>query len=327
MTTGEFDIPVVLMIFNRPHHTGAVFDRIAAIRPQRLFVIADGPRPHCPDDSPKCAASRAVLDRISWDCDLKTNFAEDNLGCRGRTPSGLDWVFSQVDRAIILEDDTVPDLSFFRFCAELLGRYEHDPRVRTISGNNFLFGKRRGEWSYYFSNIHSTWGWATWRRSWQKVDMAMRQWPQLRDGGWLADMVGEETAPFWLRRLEATYNGKLDAWDYQYYLSCWLDHSLAATPNCNLVTNIGVGADATHTIQPAPYMNCPAERLPFPLVHPSFMVCDRVSDRETFKRRLLPERGPLPRSIGRCIYHFLTNRKGSAPVLTEGRLVERQANG
>lgn len=319
-----FDVPVVLMIFNRPDHTRAVFERIAALRPRRLFVIADGPRPDRPDDGRKCADSRAILKQVDWRCDLNTNFAERNLGCRGRTPGGLDWVFKQVDRAIILEDDTIPDLSFFHFCAELLERYAADARIRTISGNNFLFGKRRSPWSYYFSNIHNLWGWATWRRSWLNVDWAMRQWPEVRDGGWLVDMVGSELARFWAARLEATYRGQLDAWDYQYYLSCWLDGSLAVAPERNLVSNIGIGQDATHTIDPAPYLNCPAECMDFPLIHPPFMVCDRISDQETFRRRLRPERGSSARRFLRTVRH-LTTGKDAAVKLKQGQLVERHA--
>jgi hypothetical protein len=324
MPDGEFDVPVVLMIFNRPEHTRAVFERVAAIRPRRLFVIADGPRPDRPDDVRKCADSRAILDQVNWSCELNTNFAERNLGCRGRTPGGLDWVFGQVDRAIILEDDTIPDPSFFRFCAELLERYADDGRVRTISGNNFLFGQSRNPWSYHFSNIHNLWGWATWRRSWLKVDWAMRRWPEVRDGGWLVDMVGQDLASFWIWRLEATYRGQLDAWDYQYYLSCWLDGSLAVAPDRNLVSNVGIGSDATHTIEPAPYLNCPAEFMAFPLVHPPFMVCDRVSDQETYKRRLRPEQGSSARRTVQHIQYLLSSRKRAGSVkLVQGRLAER----
>jgi hypothetical protein len=326
---GGFGVPVVLVMFNRPKHTRAVFDQIAAIRPKELFVIADGPRPDRPDDVAKCRESRAVLDRVDWHCDLHTNFSDSNLGCRRRVSSGLDWVFDRVDRAVIVEDDCVPDPSFFPFCAELLDLYQDEPRVRTISGTNFLFGKARTRWSYHFSSYHSIWGWATWRRSWQRVDMAMRQWPQVRDEGWIGDMVGgnRKWAKFWAIRFDRVYEGRTDSWAYPYLFSCWLDDSLAVTPNWNLVSNTGIGEGATHTPEAARYLNSPVETMRFPLVHPPFMICDGVSDRETFKRRLWPEQGPLPRRIARRIYYFLTNRKGGTSVgLAEGRLVERHAN-
>jgi hypothetical protein len=326
MSDAEFNVPVVLMIFNRPDLAHAVFDEIAAIRPSRLFVIADGPRPDKPDDVRKCAESRAILDRVNWDCQLETNLAQSNIGCDQCIASGLDWVFSQVDRAIILEDDCVPDLSFFRFCAELLHRYEDDIRVRTISGNNFLFGKARTKWSYYYSNIHSTWGWATWRRSWEKLDMLMDLWPTVRDEGWLVDILGDERAArIWANRINRTYDGRLDAWDYQYVLSCWLDHSLAVIPNVNLVSNIGYGPDATHTLRKAEYLGQARQPVSFPLVHPDFMIVDRISDNETHRRRLLPEDGGWPWRIAQRTYYFLTGRDQSilSAKIGKGKLVDR----
>jgi hypothetical protein len=137
-------------------------------------------------------------------------------------------------------------------------------------------------------------------------------------------MVGKELAGFWALRLQATYGGQLDAWDYQYYLSCWLDGGLAVAPDRNLVSNVGIGTDATHTIDPAPYLNCPAEFMDFPLVHPPFIVCDRISDQETYKKRLLPERGSLPRRIIRKARYLATRNKDVVSVkLAHGRLVER----
>ena len=329
MMDAEFDVPVVLVMFSRPDHTRAVFDRLAAIRPAQLFVIADGPRSHRPDDPRKCMESRAILERVDWKCKLHTNFSDTNLGCRGRVSSGLDWVFEQVDRAIILEDDCVPDPSFFPFCAELLERYRDDARIRTISGSNFLFGKTRAFWSYHFSTFHDIWGWATWRRSWRRIDMAMRSWPQVRDEGWLVDMVGGDrrAAKFWGFRFEETYAGRINSWAYPYLFSCWLDNSLAVTPNRNLVSNIGAGADASHTVNAAPYLNRVLDEIRFPLIHPPFMICDRVSEEETFRRRYLPERSALLRRLARRLYYALPGTGARHPVkLGRGRLFDRDVD-
>lgn len=327
MIDGEFDVPVVLMMFNRPDQTRAVFDRVAAVRPKQLFVIADGPRADHPADAHECRASLSILDRVNWNCDLQTNVSETNLGCGRRISSGLDWVFDRVDRAVILEDDCVPDPSFFRFCAELLERYKDDARIRTISGHSVLSGRARTNWSYHFSTFHRTWGWATWRRSWRKLDMAMRLWPQVRDEGWLVDMVGgvgSKSAKFWGVRFEATYAGRIDSWAYPYLFSCWLDHSLAVIPDRNLVHNIGFGQQATHTRDHRNYMDHPAESMQFPLNHPAFMVCDGVSDRETFRRRCLPEQSSWLRRVARHLYFTLSGIEDPRAVqLGQGRLFER----
>jgi len=171
--------PVVLIIFNRPPTTERVFAEIAKARPQKLFVVADGPRPERSGEAEKCAAARAVIDRVDWECEVLRNYAEVNLGCRQRPPTGISWVFEQVAEAIILKDDCVPHPTFFRFCEELLEKYREDERVMHISGSNFQPGYTRGPFSYYFSRFNPIWGWASWRRAWQHYDLNMKLWAEL----------------------------------------------------------------------------------------------------------------------------------------------------
>lgn len=174
-------IPIIFMIFNRPDTTKQAFETIRAAKPKKLLVVADGPRPGKPGEADKCAATRAIIEEVDWDCEVHRNFSDMNLGCRQRVASGITWAFSLVDKAIILEDDCLPSQSFFRYCAELLDRYEHDDRVMMVSGNNHLFGHTDVAESYYFSRYPHCWGWATWRRAWMKYDLNMSQWPELRD--------------------------------------------------------------------------------------------------------------------------------------------------
>nr|MBA3765731.1 glycosyltransferase family 2 protein [Acidobacteriota bacterium] len=175
------NVPVALIIFNRADTTARVLAEIAKARPSKLLVIADGPRADHPDDAEKCLAARAAIDRVNWDCEVLTNYSEVNLGCGARPSSGLDWVFENVAEAIILEDDCLPHPTFFPFCAELLERHRDDERVMMISGDNFQFGRKRTQYSYYFSRYTHTWGWATWRRAWRYFDREIKLWPALRE--------------------------------------------------------------------------------------------------------------------------------------------------
>src|SRR6185369_14461868 len=162
--------PVAFIIFNRPDTTEKVFAEIARARPPKLLVIADGPRAGRAGEADRCAATRAIIDRVDWDCKVLTNYSDVNLGCKNRVASGIDWVFEQVPEAIILEDDCLPDPTFFRFCEELLIRYREDERISQICGANFQFGRKRSNDSYYFSRYNHIWGWASWRRAWQHYD-------------------------------------------------------------------------------------------------------------------------------------------------------------
>jgi hypothetical protein len=211
------------------------------------------------------------------------NYADTNLGCKTRMSSGLDWVFDTVAEAIILEHDTLPTPTFFRFCEELLEKYRDDERIMMISGCNFQFGNQRTEDSYYFSRYVHCWGWAGWRRAWQSYDVNMALWPKIREGGWLNDILDTNTGTeYWNRFFDATYHGYIDTWDYQWVFACWAQNGLSIMPNVNLVANIGFGSEATHTGNKASKVaNLPMTAIDFPLEHPAFIVRDALADKFT----------------------------------------------
>lgn len=260
---------IALFLFNRPELTARVFTEIRRARPGRLLLIADGPR----DDRERerCELARQAAGPIDWQCEVQRNFSGVNLGCRARMGSGIDWVFSQADEAILLEDDCLPDPTFFPFCAELLERYRHDDRVMMISGDNFQRGRRRTPHSYYFSRIPHIWGWATWRRAWRHFDVNLRDWPSFRDTEFLTDLFDHpKFAQTYRRVFDETAAGRIDTWDHQWAFAFWRRRGLCALPEVNLVTNLGFGPDATHTRGAAsPDARIPAHAMAFPLDHPA----------------------------------------------------------
>lgn len=274
--------PVALFIFNRPETTARVFERIAQAKPSQLLVVADGARADRPGEAERCAAARALVSHVTWDCEVRTNFSDENLGCRQRVSTGLDWVFDVVESAIVLEDDCLPDPTFFPFCAEMLDRHRDDTRIGVISGNNFQRDTNRSPYSYYFSRYVHIWGWASWRRTWRQYDVAMKLWPEVRDTDLLLDVAGSRrSAEGWRARFDAVHNGSLDTWDYQLTFTCWMQHMLCIIPNVNLVSNVGFGPTATHTLDDGPLANVPVRPMSFPLRHPPYVIRDLVADRHT----------------------------------------------
>jgi hypothetical protein len=288
--------PVALIVFNRPDTTARVFAEVARARPAKLFVIADGPRTERSDEAGRCQAVRDIVQRVDWPCELITNFSEQNLGCKRRLSSGLDWLFSQTDEAIILEDDCVPHPDFFRFADELLKRYRDDQRVMMISGDNFQFGLRRSDDSYYFSRYTHIWGWATWRRAWRLYDHRMSRWPELRAKGWLFDMLKDRVAAdYWTRIFDDTFSERISSWDYPWTFSAWVNNGLTVLPGVNLVSNIGFGGNATHNLNPwNRFASLPAEAMRFPLAHPAQV--DRQQEADEFTQRKMYTR-PLWRRL------------------------------
>ena len=303
--------PVAFIIFNRPETTQRVFDVIRQAKPSQLFVIADGSRRGHPQDEEKCAAARAITERVDWKCDVSTNFADINMGCKKRISSGLDWVFSQVEQAIILEDDCLPHPTFFHFCQELLDRYKYDNRIMMISGDNYQFGRNKTEYSYYFSRYTHIWGWATWKRAWDFFDVNMELWPALRDSDWLEGIFDEErSVKFWLNIFDSLYDGNIDTWDYPWMMSCWIQNGLSILPSLNMVSNIGFGFDATNTISMTDYANMKTYSADHPLKHPPLVTRHEQADQHTqlihYENRTLLR---FPKGLYRRVLSFIMRRR------------------
>jgi hypothetical protein len=272
----QLGTPVVFIIYRRSDLTARVFAEIRRAKPPKLLVIADGPGVDRPGDPARCQATRAVIDKVDWDCEVIGNYSEVNLGCKVRVASGLDWAFNTVEEAIILEDDCVPHPTFFRFCQELLDKYRSDERVMMISGDNFGEGCQGTENSYYFSRSFHMWGWASWRRAWRNYDLQMALWPSLRGKDRLTDLLSEpRLVNHWQPIFDDTYSGKIDTWDYQWQFAGFVQGGLSIMPAVNLVSNIGMGQDATHTKVDTGWGNLPTAGMKFPLKHPN-NVCSEI---------------------------------------------------
>lgn len=291
------DTPVSLFVYNRPEKTRKVVRQVATVEPPTLLVVADGPQESTTDDAEKVSRTRAVIeDAVDWDCDLRREYAVENLGIYERFVTGLKWVFSQVSESIILEDDCVPAESFFRFCEKMLETYRDDERIMEITGYNVV-----GEWKsdiqdYHFSHYGSHWGWATWRRAWEWYDPEMTGWecPEIRAR--VRDTVGDESQADYLEYLyNRVYQGEIDTWDYQWRFSKQINSALSIVPSRNLITNIGFDAEATHTDSIDSELGG-TERysLDFPIRENDFVAVDSGYDDEFYNSRPASLRyGPL----------------------------------
>lgn len=275
-------VPIVFIIFNRPQVAQQVFNVIRRYRPKQLFVIADGARETKAGEYEKCLETRKIIDQVDWDCEVHKNFSEVNLGCAKRISSGLNWVFEQVESAVILEDDCLAHADFFPFCETLLERYRDDERIMAICAQNVQFGRRRSPYSYYYSRYNHCWGWATWRRAWNHFDFDMKLWHQ-EDARELLKYVfptSEKAADYWARKFQRVSDYQVDSWALRWTFACWMQSGLSIIPEVNLVSNIGYGTAATNTLASSnnPYANLPTNSLDFPLQHPPFVLRNAQAD-------------------------------------------------
>ncbi len=275
-----FKTPILFLIFNRPEVTSRVFEEIKKQKPKYLFVAADGPRSNFEEDIEKCKICREiVLNNIDWDCEVKTLFRDDNLGCGRGVSQAISWFFENVEQGIILEDDCLPHQSFFGFCEELLEKYKHDEKVYGISGNNFQKGIQRGDASYFFSNYSHIWGWASWRRAWEHYDFNLEQLEKFKENKLITKIDKRKIfESYWISIFKKTAIKEIDTWDYQWQFAVWNNEGLIASPNLNLISNIGFGQQATNTTVTSPFANMKTSGIGT-LLHPKIIKVDKQADR------------------------------------------------
>jgi hypothetical protein len=245
--------PVVIIIFNRPSQVEKLIQILSKVQPSEIYVIADGARQLNEKDSLLVDQSRELISSINWDCQVHKNYSNINLGCKRRVVTGLDWVFSQVDAAIILEDDCLPTIEFFKYMDWGLDRFRDFSAIGMISGSNlvdyaFPLNYRNG-----FSNLINIWGWATWRRVWEKHNSYLA----LEDlNSFLSNMKRKNTMSwwrllYWLQVFKHAVSSRT-IWDFQLQYEFFSQGLISVYPAKNLVANTGFGDDATHTSGPPP---------------------------------------------------------------------------
>ena len=265
-------VPVLFLVFNRPRHTQVVLERIRQARPPKIYIHCDGARAQVPGETEKVAEVRAILEKgIDWDCDMKTLYRTENKGLREGVFDALNWFFKNEPCGIVLEDDCVPDLSFFPFCEQLLQHYADDPQIMHIGCSNLAEEQTIGlEESYVFSRFSFVWGWAGWRRAWEKMSLGLNGLTEFERSGKINQLVANPKAQaYMLDKFHATQDRKNNSWAYAWFYSILKNNGLCIVPKVNLVQNVGVGEEgATNTTGRNERARRGTNSIQFPLVHP-----------------------------------------------------------
>ena len=284
-----FKTPILFLIFSRPDTTIKVFERIRDIKPAKLYVAADGPRENRQGEAIRCAETREIINKIDWPCELKTLYREKNLGCKLAVSSAISWFFEQEEYGVILEDDCLPDLSFFPFCEELLIKYKDDDRIGHIGGDCFLPELLPKNLSYDFCSFVHIWGWASWRRVWKNYDVHFSYWTKYKND------KNKRNSLFKSLREKIYFSSSItdaieglngiNTWDTQYLFTIRAQHQLCIYPSVNLVTNIGLGdVNGTHTTKKNDKVFISQKTMSFPLIHPSYIISNYNINKRTIKK-------------------------------------------
>jgi len=243
--------PVLIILFNRPKHTIELLKSIKKVKPKKLYVGIDGPR-HAKDQLLIDENIELVKKMIDFDCEVKFHTQLNNLGCGLGPRSAISWFFENEEQGIILEDDCIPNESFFRFMDELLPKYDENKEVWIISGDNggpVLNQKYFQGQDYIFTNIPLIWGWASWRDRWVNYDENLENWKlgAFKNYNILNHVNYFEKYVVSTLCKNSSKSVNKNFWDFQLYSSMMKNNGYGIIPKKNMISNIGWGEDATHT--------------------------------------------------------------------------------
>ena len=277
--------PVLFIIFKREDTTRRVFERLREAQPPRLYIAADGPRVNRPDEVEKCKKTRKIVETIDWSCEVHHLYHDQNLGCGKGVSSAISWFFEQEEQGIIIEDDILPHIDFFRYCDEMLERYKNDERIQLISGTNYFYDDDyHTDSSYYMSRFMSIWGWASWRRVWNTYEFDVNQLNAIRIKQQLYSNLPRKSAKYFMDVYYAMKSFKVDTWDFQLFLNQQYYNRFSISPFTNMVENIGMGVEgATHTNSVDERIINHHAKSPYPLCHPSPIKTDINADMEAMR--------------------------------------------
>ena len=268
---------ILLIIFNRPDTTQVVFDVIKKAKPNKLYIADDAPRSNYENDKILCDQAKKITEVIDWDCNVKRLYQNKNIGCSLGPQAAFNWFFLHEKEGIILEDDCVPDLSFFNFASQMLEEFRNNKKIISINGSNLGFELKNGD-SYFFSRYMNMWGWATWADRANAIDYQLNSWKteknhliylhiKMRNSFFDFDINWYR---YWQHKFDLTVSQKnITWWDWQWIWHQTKYNMLSIIPSVNLVSNIGFNENATHTKETQnPASNLKISTLLFPISHP-----------------------------------------------------------
>lgn len=242
------NVAVLLLLYKRPETTVHVLNSLKKAKPKSIYISINIPPANNNEDLIKHRKVLGLLKEINWKCKLKIKKRKKHLNSYSSYKSAIKWFFENEKEGIILEDDTVPNKSFFIFCRKLLKKYKNNKKIAQICGTSFVNRKKVLNESYIFSNYSLGWGYATWKRSVDDYDEKMKDWPEIKKKKLLLNVFDDKGfLNFWTKKFNTQYNNNSQHWDERWLYSNWKNKKLSIIPKKHLVKNIGIGVDATHT--------------------------------------------------------------------------------
>ena len=241
-----FDVPILIINFNRPAKTKKILEILKVLKPQRIYFSIDGPRKDKKNDKIKINQVKKLIDSISWSCSIKKKISKKNLGLKFNVINSINWFFNHEIYGIILEDDCIPSLDFFSFSEEMLKRYKKNKKIMQINGSNLLNNSSKIKETYFFSKLNSTWGWASWRRAWKKFNLSFKDYEKNIRNKKILNYYNDKKIFNWIKKyFDASISGKDNIWSIYWTYQIFYNDGLIIAPTKNYIDNLGFDGSGT----------------------------------------------------------------------------------
>jgi len=308
MKSAYRNIPVLILGYNRPFQIKKLINSLRKIKPKKIYISLDGPKKNF-EDIKKCKLVKNEVNKINWNCKLKKNYNSNNLGCRLSVSKAIEWFFYNTKFGIILEDDCIPNQSFFDFCHINNQLYKNNKKIFSISGSNFFNGKINDD--YYFSKYPHCWGWATWSRAWKHYNNKLSFWSKWKKtDSWKSLHTNIIERKYWEKIFDKVKKDKIDSWAYVWTCSVWKKNGLTIIPKKNLIKNIGFDINATNSLkEEKKHLKVYDLNFKKILNKPKILEVSKFNDNYVFQNHFQGKYYLWPWTIVKIIKIFLANPK------------------
>lgn len=331
------DVPVAINFFSRPYTFLSVFNVIKEVRPRKLFLIADGPRPNVESDKVNCKLCRDIAEDVDWTCDVYKIYNNANKGLFHTYFDAMTEVFNVVEYCIFMEDDALVHPSYFAYCKELLEKYKDDERISFVTGMNVMPNGVYDdcESDYFFAGEGAIYTYGIWRRTFERMNLEFLNSRYTIDK---AMDLAKLLKPGYQNRIKKltknpTYQGHIPHTEVYKNLLRFLYGQICIVPKRNMVRNIGMCKGATHgtddvrkvpiVVRKAVYESTLYE-MPSLMKHPKYVIEDIYYDNRCqyvfpFNRPFLRVLRIIEAVIRHLLYGDITHIANRAAMLVTGK--------
>ncbi|GGH09469.1 glycosyltransferase [Sphingobacterium alkalisoli] len=239
--------PIILFVYNRPHHTERTLDFLeknTLAQNSDVYIYSDAAKSE--NDRDLVIKVRNLIKKPRLFKSVTIVERKENWGLSENVINGVSSVIDRYDKVIVFEDDLESSPLALEYFNTTLDLYEHEPKVMQISGYNLPLKDVINLPDAFFFRVVNSWGWATWKRAWDFFEGDINKLTKDLTKSDIYEFSIEGKENFW-KQVKEFKHGKINSWAIRWYLSVFKQKGLVLYPRYSFIQNIGTDGSGTHS--------------------------------------------------------------------------------